>query len=285
MLNQPTMEKLQTMKLHGMADAFRAQLQTTDTSQLSFEERFAMLVDQQWLWKENRALARRLRAAKLKERGVVEDIDYQHSRGLDRKLIRTLASSEWVRQHQNVLLIGPTGIGKTWLGCALAQKACRDGFTILHKRAAEMFRDLAVAHVDGSFGRQLTKLSRIDILVLDDFAMAPLKDGERRDFLELCDDRYQRRSMILTSQLPLAHWHNRSATLRSPTAFSTGWFITPTASNSMANLCARNAGANPRRNREKQFSTGLRGGQGTPNAVLAPHPIPAQNTKTVDSCE
>jgi DNA replication protein DnaC len=209
MLNQPTLEKLQTMKLHGMADAFRAQLETTDTSQLSFEERFAMLVDQQWLWKENRALARRLRAAKLKERGVVEDIDYQHSRGLDRKLIRTLASSEWVRQHQNLLLIGPTGIGKTWLGCALAQKACRDGFTILHKRSAELFRDLAVAHVDGSFGRQLTKLSRIDILVLDDFAMAPLKDGERRDFLELCDDRYQRRSMILTSQLPLAHWHEQ----------------------------------------------------------------------------
>ncbi len=209
MLNQPTLEKLQTMKLHGMADAFRAQMETTDTSQLSFEERFAMLVDQQWLWKENRALARRLRAAKLKERGVVEDIDYQHQRGLDRKLIRTLASSEWVRQHQNLLLIGPTGIGKTWLGCALAQKACRDGFTILHKRSAELFRDLAVAHVDGSFGRQLTKLARIDILVLDDFAMAPLKDSERRDFLELCDDRYQRRSMILTSQLPLAHWHEQ----------------------------------------------------------------------------
>jgi hypothetical protein len=108
MLNQPTLEKLQTMKLHGMAEAFRTQLETADTSQLSFEERFAMLVDQQWLWKENRALARRLRSAKLKERVVIEDIDYQHPRGLDRKLIRTLASSEWVRQHQNVLLIGPT---------------------------------------------------------------------------------------------------------------------------------------------------------------------------------
>jgi DNA replication protein DnaC len=209
MLNQPTLEKLQTMKLHGMAEAFRAQLETTDASQLSFEERFAMLVDQQWLWKENRALSRRLRLAKLKERGVIEDIDYQHPRGLDRKLIRTLASSEWVRQHQNLLLIGPTGIGKTWVGCALAQKACRDGFTILHKRSSELFRELAVAHVDGSFGRLLTKLARIDILVLDDFAMAPLKDSERRDFLELCDDRYQRRSVILTSQLPLAHWHEQ----------------------------------------------------------------------------
>jgi DNA replication protein DnaC len=209
MLNQPTLEKLQSMKLHGMADAFRAQLETTHSNSLAFEERFAMLVDQQWLWKENRALARRLRSARLKEKGVVEDIDYQHPRGLDRKLIRTLATSEWVRQHQHILLLGPTGIGKTWLACALAQKACRDGFTILHKRAAELFRELAVAHVDGSFGRLLTRLSRIDILVLDDFAMAPLKDSERRDFLEICDDRYQRRSLILTSQMPVAHWHEQ----------------------------------------------------------------------------
>ena len=209
MLNQPTLEKLQILKLHGMAEAFRAQSETIDTGQLSFEERFALLVDQQWLWKENRALARRLRSARLKEKGVVEDIDYQHPRGLDRKLMRTLAMSEWVRQHQHILLLGPTGIGKTWLACALAQKACRDGFTILHKRAAELFRDLAVAHVDGSFGRLLARLSRIDILVLDDFAMAPLKDSERRDFLEICDDRYQRRSLILTSQMPLAHWHEQ----------------------------------------------------------------------------
>lgn len=209
MLNQPTLDKLQTMKLHGMAHAFRTQLETTDTVQLSFEERFGMLVDQQWLWKENRALERRLRASKLKERGVIEDVDYQHPRGLDRKLLRTLASSEWVKQHQNLLLIGPTGIGKTWLACALAQKACRDGYTILHKRAAELFRELSVAHADGSFGRLLVRLSRIDILVLDDFAMAPLKDGERRDFLELCDDRYQRRSTILTSQVPIAHWHEQ----------------------------------------------------------------------------
>lgn len=209
MLNQPTLEKLQTMKLHGMADAFRAQLETTQSSSLAFEERFALLVDQQWLWKENRALARRLRSARLKEKGVIEDIDYQHPRGLDRKLMRTLTTSEWVRQHQHILLLGPTGIGKTWLACALAQKACRDGFTILHKRAAELFRELAVAHADGSFGRLLTRLSRIGILVLDDFAMAPLKDSERRDFLEICDDRYQRRSLILTSQMSLAHWHEQ----------------------------------------------------------------------------
>src|SRR6201981_3413991 len=158
MLNQPTIEKLHPRKMHGMADAFRAQLETTESHQLSFEERFALLVDQQWLWKENRALARRLRSAHLKERGVIEDIDYQHPRGLDRKLMRTLASSEWVRQHQNLLLLGPTGIGKSWLGCALAQKACRDGLSVLHKRTSELFRELAVAHADGSIGRLLLRL-------------------------------------------------------------------------------------------------------------------------------
>ena len=209
MLNHQTVEKLQTMKLYGMAEAFHSQLETTDAGQLSFEERFALLVDQQWLWKENRALARRLRFAHLKERGVIEDIDYQHPRGLDRKLMRTLANSEWVRQHQNVLLFGPTGIGKSWLGCALAQKACRDGFSVLHRRTSELFRELAVAHADGTIGRLLLRLSRVDVLLLDDFAMAPLKDTERRDFLEICDDRYQRRSLILTSQMPLAHWHEQ----------------------------------------------------------------------------
>jgi DNA replication protein DnaC len=209
MLNQPTIEKLQAMKLYGMAEGFRQQLETADTSQFSFEERFAMLVDQQWLWKENRALARRLSLAKFKQRGVVEDIDYQHPRGLDRKLIRSLASSEWVRHKQNIVLMGPTGIGKSWIACALAHKACRDGFSALHKRSSELFRDLAVAHADGSFGRLLGKLSRIDVLVLDDFAMSPFKDSERRDLLEICDDRYQRRSMILTSQLPIARWHEQ----------------------------------------------------------------------------
>jgi DNA replication protein DnaC len=209
MLNQQTIDKLHTMKLHGIADAFRAQLETTEANQLSFEERFALLVDQQWLWKENRALARRLRAAHLKERSVIEDVDYQHPRGLDRKLVRTLSTSDWVRQHQCILLLGPTGIGKSWLACALAQKACRDGFSVLHKRTSELFRELAVAHADGTIGRFLLRLSRIDILLLDDFAMAPLKDAERRDFLEICDDRYQRRSLILTSQMPVAHWHEQ----------------------------------------------------------------------------
>jgi len=209
MLNQPTIEKLNAMKLHGMADGFREQMETADASQLSFDERFGLLVDRQWIWKENRALIRRLQLAKFKERGVVEDIDYQHPRNLDRKLMRTLATSDWVRQHQNLLFIGPTGIGKTWLACALAHRACRDGFFALHKRMSELFRDLAVARADGSIGHVLARIARVDVLLLDDFAMAPLKDSERRDFLEICDDRYQRRSTVLTSQLPVAHWHEQ----------------------------------------------------------------------------
>ena len=209
MLNQPTMEKLNAMKLHVMADGFREQMETADASQLSFEERFGLLVDRQWIWKENRALIRRLQVAKFKECGVVEDIDYQHPRNLDRKLMRTLATSDWVRQHQNLLFIGPTGIGKTWLACALAHRACRDGFFALHKRMSELFRDLAVARADGSIGHVLARIARVDVLLLDDFAMAPLKDSERRDFLEICDDRYQRRSTVLTSQLPVAHWHEQ----------------------------------------------------------------------------
>ena len=209
MLNQPTMEKLIAMKLYGLADAFRTQLETTDSHQLSFEERFALLVDQQWQWKENRALSRRLRAAKLKQRAVIEDVNYHHPRRLDRKLLRTLASSDWVRRKLNIVFNGPTGIGKTWLACALAQKACRDGFSVLHRKTSELFRELAIAHADGSLGRMLLRLAQIDVLLLDDFAMAPLKDSERRDFLEVCDDRYQRRSMILTSQMPVAHWHQQ----------------------------------------------------------------------------
>jgi DNA replication protein DnaC len=209
MLNEQTVEKLHGMKLFGMAEGFRTQLESADAGGLGFEERFALLVDQQWTWRENRALARRLRGAKLKERGVIEDINYQHPRQLDRKQMRSLITSDWVRQHHNLIFIGPTGIGKSWLACALAHKACRDGFTVLHKRTAELFRDLVVAHADGSFGRLLLKLSRIDVLLLDDFAMAPLKDTERRDFLEICDDRYQRRSLILTSQVPVQHWHEQ----------------------------------------------------------------------------
>ena len=138
----------------------------------------------------------------------MEDIDYRTSRGLDRQLVRSLtAESAWVREHQHLFLIGPTSIGKTWLARALAQKACRDGYTALFLKAAELFRDLGVARADGSHTKLLDRLGRVDLLVVDDWAMAPMSEPERRDFLEICDARYQARSTLLTSQLPVASWH------------------------------------------------------------------------------
>jgi DNA replication protein DnaC len=216
MLNRQTLHKLYVMRLNGMADAFGQQLEQTDLAGLSFEERFGMLVDRQWSWKEDRALARRLRNSRLKSTAAVEDIDYQTPRGLDRALVRSLAAeSEWVKQHFNIFLIGATGVGKSWLAAALAHKACRDGYTVYYARAAQLFRELALAHADGSFSRLLRRLAQTDVLVIDDFCMAPLAEIERRDFLEICDDRYQTRSTILTSQVPVASWH---AQIGDPTA-------------------------------------------------------------------
>jgi len=212
MLNQQTLHKLYVMRLNGMADAFRQQLEQTEMGGLSFEERFGLLVDRQWSWKEDRALARRLRNSRLRSTASVEDIDYQTPRGLDRALPRGLAAeSEWVKQHLNILLVGATGVGKSWLAAALAHKACRDGYTVYYARAAQLFRELALAHADGSFGRLLRRLAQTDVLVVDDFAMAPLSEAERRDFLEICDDRYQTRSTILTSQVPVSGWHAQIA--------------------------------------------------------------------------
>jgi len=208
MLTQPTLEKLIAMRMRGMAEAFREQQESADIQQLSFEERFGLLIDRQWNWRQNRALERRLHNGRLKGSACVEDIDFRTPRGLDRQLVRSLtAESAWVRQHQHLLLIGPTGIGKTWLARAFGNKACRDGYTALFHKAAELFRNLATARADGSHSKLLYQLGRVDLLIVDDFSMAPMNDAERRDFLEICDTRYQARSTLLTSQLPIASWH------------------------------------------------------------------------------
>jgi DNA replication protein DnaC len=203
-------DKLLAMRLNGMAEGLNTQEQDPAVQELSFLERLSMLVDQQWSWRENQALQRRLNKAKLRAHACVEDIDYRASRGLDKSVMRGLAQdSAWVRNHENVFVIGPTGVGKSFLACALAQKACRDGYTALYTRGAALFRDLAIARADGSLRNLFARMSRIDVLVVDDWAMAPLHEQERRDFWEICEDRCQMRSTILTSQLPVSRWHEQ----------------------------------------------------------------------------
>jgi DNA replication protein DnaC len=201
-------EKLCAMRLRGMAEAFEQQLQDPNIHSLSIEDRLGLLIDRQWNWRQNRALDRRLRNGRLQGSACIEDVDYRTPRGLDRQLVRSLtAESSWVREHQHLFLIGPTGVGKTWLARAFGQKACRDGYTAQFLKAAELFRDLATARADGSHRKLLDRLSRVDVLIVDDWAMAPLTDTERRDFLEICDGRYRLRSTLLTSQIPVASWH------------------------------------------------------------------------------
>lgn len=210
MLQQPMIEKLLAMRLHGMAEALKSQQQDPAVGELSFLERLGLLVDQQWSWRENQALTRRLKVAKLRANACVEDIDYRATRGLEKSVIRALAQeSSWVNNHENIFVLGPTGVGKSYLAAALAQKACRDGYSALYTRAAALFRDLALARADGSLRQLLARIHRMDVLVVDDWAMAPLGEPERRDFWEICEDRYQTRSVILTSQLPVAKWHEQ----------------------------------------------------------------------------
>lgn len=210
MLNQQTIEKLYTMRLRGMADAFTQQEEDPNTTQLAFEERFALLVDRQWNWRQNRALERRLREGRLQGPACVEDIDFRAARGLDKQAVRSLINdSDWVRRHQHIFLIGPTGIGKTFLARAFGQKACRDGFTAYFATAAHLFRELELARANGSYSKQLRALGQVDVLIVDDWAMAPLTEPERRSFLEICDERYLTKSTLLTSQLPVAKWHGQ----------------------------------------------------------------------------
>ncbi len=181
MLNQPMMEKLLAMRLQGIVEGLKAQEQDRAINELSFLERLSLLVDQHWSWRENQALARRLKAAKLRGPACAEDIDYRAARGLDKTVMRALAKdSVWVRNHENIFVLGPTGVGKSFIASALAQKACRDGHAALYLRAAALLRELALARADGSLRHFLAGLGRIDVLVIDDWAMAPLNETERR---------------------------------------------------------------------------------------------------------
>ena len=186
------------------------QQEDPQSTQLTFEERFALLVDRQWNWRQNRALERRLRDGRLQGPACVEDIDFRAARGLDKQVIRPLIQdSDWVCRHQHIFLIGPTGIGKMFLARAFGQKACRDGFAAYFATAAQLFRELELGRADGSYAKKLRALGQVDVLIVDDWAMAPMAEAERRAFLEICDERYLTRSTLLTSQLPVAKWHSQ----------------------------------------------------------------------------
>ena len=207
MLITPTLEQLRSLGLTGMARALTEQLETSEYQALNFEERLGMLVDRESQDRANRRLERNLKAAKLRLSACVEDIDFRHPRGLDRTVVLTLASGHWVQAHQNLLIVGPTGAGKSYLACALTQAAVRAGHTALYLRAPRLLDDLAIAHVDGRWARLLAAWGRIDVLVIDDLAIRPLTLSQAADLLEVIEDRSQRRSTVVTSQLPLAHWH------------------------------------------------------------------------------
>src|SRR5258708_3154223 len=210
MLNQPLMEKLVALRRQGTAEALKTQQQHRTIHELSFLDRPSLLVDNQWNCGDNQDLERRLKGGKVRGPGWVEDIDYRAARGLDKSVVRALAKdSSWVRNHENIFVIGPCGVGKSFLASALVQKACRDGHSALYLRAAALLRDLALARADGSLRHLLARLSRIDVLVTDDWAMAPLNESERREVWEICEDRYQTRSTVLTSQLPVSRWHEQ----------------------------------------------------------------------------
>jgi len=209
MLTQPTQEQLTELRLFALARAWHAQQQDPTTDDLGFDERLALLVDAEWTDRQNKRLTRLLREAKLRISGAcLEDIAYAKERKLDRALMRQLATGRWIDAHQNVVITGATGVGKTYIACALAQQACRLGHRVLYRRAPRLFDELALAHADGTYPKLLARFARTEVLVLDDWGLASLQDLQRRDLLEIMEDRHGLRSMIWTSQLPVAKWHD-----------------------------------------------------------------------------
>lgn len=207
MLHHPTLEKLQQLRLAGMYKALAEQAAQPQVAELGFEERLGLLADRELTERENRRLTTRLRQARLKHNACVEDIDYRAPRGLDKALVVQLAACRWIREGLNLILVGPTGVGKTWIACALAHKAAREGYKVQYLRLPRLLEELHLAHGDGRFPKLMASLAKTDLIVLDDWGLAQLDAEQRRDLLELLDDRHGHRSTIVTSQLPVEHWH------------------------------------------------------------------------------
>ncbi|MEX2535181.1 MAG: IS21-like element helper ATPase IstB [Trueperaceae bacterium] len=208
MLMHPTFDKLKTLQLRGMAAALEDQARTPDIEALSFEERLGLLLDREETSRADRRLKTRLTQAKLRVQASIEDIDYHAKRSLDKSLVLELGSCSWIARRHNLVITGPTGVGKTYLACALAHKGCREGYKALYQRLPRLLHELEIAKGDGRYRTMLAALQRVDLLILDDWGVTPLSDSNRRDLLELLDDRYATKSTLITSQLPVDAWHD-----------------------------------------------------------------------------
>ena len=207
MLTHPTQDQLRRLRLNGMADAYAEQSGSREAEALSFDERLGLLVDRERSDRDSKILSTRLRTARLKHPASVEDLDYSAARGLDKTVVRSLARCAYVREHQNILIVGATGTGKTYLACALAHKACLEGFTARYERLSRLLETVSIARADGTHRKLITHLAKVDVLVLDDWCLAPITGQGRNDLLEILDDRHNNRSTIVTSQLPVSEWH------------------------------------------------------------------------------